>query len=251
MSQKEVSQLPEDGLCDLSFYQAIEKEHAIVSGPGGPFNESLNLVIRAAAAHAKTEYGVSFDYTSMKVTQELLSTDVARTSLRDLWIKRIYHFAFLSLTYFDLTMRSYRKVFYYLKNVNTILHNGHPPLRPSFFLIGESFATITWLNYAFNNIRIRRTGLLGCFPTRSSVTPGSSSRRQSAPDTTRPPRMPSTRYWQPPTYLTTSRRTLTSAWSVGTKTGRRLSARRIPPVRITPTRRSRGSPRTTTRNRFG
>ncbi|KAL3219636.1 hypothetical protein MRX96_030385 [Rhipicephalus microplus] len=63
MSQKEVSQLPEDGLCDLSFYQAIEKEHAIVSGPGGPFNESLDLVIRAAAAHAKTEYGVSFDYT--------------------------------------------------------------------------------------------------------------------------------------------------------------------------------------------
>ncbi|XP_049275663.1 uncharacterized protein LOC125760066 [Rhipicephalus sanguineus] len=176
MSQKEVSQLPEDGLCDLSFYQAIEKEHAIVSGPGGPFNKSLDLVVRAAASHTKTEYGVSFDYTSMKVTRELLSTDVARTSLADLWKKKIYHYAFLSLTFFDLTMHSYRKVFYYLKDVNTILHKGQPPPRPSFFLIGESFATITWLNYAFNNIRIRRTGLLVRFPSRSSVTRGSSSR---------------------------------------------------------------------------
>ncbi|KAL1479272.1 hypothetical protein MTO96_051981, partial [Rhipicephalus appendiculatus] len=111
MSQKEVSQLPEDGLCDLSFYQAIEKEHAIVSGPGGPFNESLDLIARAAATHTKTEYGVSFDFTSMKVTRELLSLDVARTSLGDLWKKRIYHYAFLSLTFFDLSMHSYRKVF--------------------------------------------------------------------------------------------------------------------------------------------
>ncbi|KAK8778707.1 hypothetical protein V5799_019952, partial [Amblyomma americanum] len=35
MSQKLVSELPEDGLCDFSFYQADETEHAILKGPGG------------------------------------------------------------------------------------------------------------------------------------------------------------------------------------------------------------------------
>ncbi|XP_054924557.1 uncharacterized protein [Dermacentor andersoni] len=155
MNQKEVSQLPEDGLCDLAFYQADEKEHAIVNGSGGPFKETLELVVQAAANHTKTEYGVSFDYSSMKVTRELLSTDVARTTLEELWNKKIYHYAFLTLPFFHVTKQSYRKVFYYLKDVSKILHKGLPPPRPCFFLIGETFVSEVWLNYAFNNIRER------------------------------------------------------------------------------------------------
>ncbi|XP_070396116.1 uncharacterized protein [Dermacentor albipictus] len=115
MKQTEVSQLPEDGLCELVFYQADEKGHAILNGSGGSFKANLELVVQAAANHTKTEYGLSFDYSSMTVTRELLSTDVARTTLEELWKKKIYHYAFLTLPFFHVTKTLYRKVFYYLK----------------------------------------------------------------------------------------------------------------------------------------
>ncbi|XP_070396113.1 uncharacterized protein [Dermacentor albipictus] len=155
MKQTEVSQLPEDGLCELVFYQADEKGHAILNGSGGSFKANLELVVQAAANHTKTEYGLSFDYSSMTVTRELLSTDVARTTLEELWKKKIYHYAFLTLPFFHVTKTLYRKVFYYLKDVSKILHKGLPPSRPCFFLIGETFVSEAWLNYAFNNIRER------------------------------------------------------------------------------------------------
>ncbi|XP_077489436.1 uncharacterized protein LOC144100335 [Amblyomma americanum] len=155
MSQKLVSELPEDGLCDFSFYQADETEHAILKGPGGPFAASLELIVRAAAQHTKTEYGISFDYLAMNDTQALLSTNVARAALADLWGKKIYHYAFLTLAFTRISQKIYRKVFYYLKGVNKDLHKGLKPPRPCYYLVGETFYVEAWINYAFNNIRER------------------------------------------------------------------------------------------------
>ncbi|XP_054925358.2 uncharacterized protein [Dermacentor andersoni] len=61
-SLNSVSELPEDGLCDFSFYQAWEERHSMLQGPGGPYAATFELVLQAAAQHNKTEYGLSFDY---------------------------------------------------------------------------------------------------------------------------------------------------------------------------------------------
>ncbi|XP_077497520.1 uncharacterized protein LOC144108113 [Amblyomma americanum] len=155
MSQKKVPELPEDGLCDLAFYQANETEHAILKGPGGPFAASLELIFQAAAQHTKTEYGLSFDFFHMEATEKLLAEDVARKTLDDLWKKKIYHYAFLLLSYSTLEVKSYRKVFHNLQKVKDILQRNSAPARPSYFLIAETFSTEPWMNHGFNNIRER------------------------------------------------------------------------------------------------
>lgn len=77
----------------------------------------------------------------MKVTRELLSTDVARTTLEELWNKKIYHYAFLTLPFFHVTKKSYRKVFYYLK-VSTYLVSRIRSLPPKVHIRGNDFRII-------------------------------------------------------------------------------------------------------------
>ncbi|KAK8768305.1 hypothetical protein V5799_015232 [Amblyomma americanum] len=51
---------PEDGLCDYSFFQAVEKEGLFLEGNSG--GASLDAFTATAAKHSKTEYGISLDF---------------------------------------------------------------------------------------------------------------------------------------------------------------------------------------------
>ncbi|KAK8780027.1 hypothetical protein V5799_018632 [Amblyomma americanum] len=116
MTMRTVSELPEDGLCDFSFYEALEEKHAILSGRGGPHVASFSLVLKAASQHAKTEYGLSFDYDFRNVTQKIIQQRDTRKILTGLWRKKIYHYAFLSLRFYDLDKTKYRSVFHILQD---------------------------------------------------------------------------------------------------------------------------------------
>ncbi|XP_077497682.1 uncharacterized protein LOC144108289 [Amblyomma americanum] len=155
MTMRAVSELPEDGLCDFSFYQALEEKHAILSGRGGPHVASFSLVLKAASQHAKTEYGLSFDYDFSNVTQKIIQQRETRKILTGLWRKKIYHYAFLSLRFYDLDKTKYRSVFHILQKVKDILHGSLVPQRPSYFLVGEAFSKEAWISWAFSNIRKR------------------------------------------------------------------------------------------------
>ncbi|KAK8767638.1 hypothetical protein V5799_005584 [Amblyomma americanum] len=51
---------PEDGLCEYSFFQALEDKGPLLGGKSG--GASLDAFTATAAKHSKTEYGISLDY---------------------------------------------------------------------------------------------------------------------------------------------------------------------------------------------
>ncbi|KAH7965880.1 hypothetical protein HPB49_011801 [Dermacentor silvarum] len=117
MALKEVWELPKDGVCDFTFYQARERVRALLDSSKSKRDARLELLFRTAAMHVKTEYGVSFDYETRDILPKLLSEDaLAQDSLESFWKKKIYHYAYLTLPYFDLDDTSYKSVYYALKD---------------------------------------------------------------------------------------------------------------------------------------
>ncbi|KAH7991045.1 hypothetical protein HPB51_026471 [Rhipicephalus microplus] len=53
---------PEDGVCDLSFFGALEQKHAFLKDEAGEYNAALDAFLAVAGKQYKTEHGVSLDH---------------------------------------------------------------------------------------------------------------------------------------------------------------------------------------------
>ncbi|KAH7957928.1 hypothetical protein HPB51_028112 [Rhipicephalus microplus] len=112
---------PEDGVCDLSFFGALEQKHAFLKDEGGEYNASLDAFLAAAGKQHKTEHGVSLDHSCHLKTAEVLKDPVSKETVKKLWGKKIYHWGFLTTDVYRVTevnMTLLFEILKYCKNTN-------------------------------------------------------------------------------------------------------------------------------------
>ncbi|XP_077497675.1 uncharacterized protein LOC144108279 [Amblyomma americanum] len=154
MTIREFWELPKDGACDFSFYQAYEQNGTVLESSGGPYDAALKLIIQGASQHSKTEYGVSFDYEARnKIPKQLSEDALTQDTLEGFWRKKLYHYGFLTIPPFQLSEASYREVYQTLKKIKEVIHKGKKPARPSYFLVAGALNSLRWINETRDNIR--------------------------------------------------------------------------------------------------
>ncbi|XP_065295657.1 uncharacterized protein [Dermacentor albipictus] len=53
---------PEDGLCDINFFQALEGNHTFLITKGGDYEAAFDTFLAKAAKQNESEHGVGLDY---------------------------------------------------------------------------------------------------------------------------------------------------------------------------------------------
>ncbi|KAL3211915.1 hypothetical protein MRX96_036179 [Rhipicephalus microplus] len=106
---------PEDGVCDLSFFGALEQKHAFLKDEGGEYNAALDAFLAVAGKQYKTEHGVSLDHSCHLKTAEVLKDPVSKETVKKLWGKKIYHWGFLTTDVYRVTEVNMTLLFEILK----------------------------------------------------------------------------------------------------------------------------------------
>ncbi|KAH7974049.1 hypothetical protein HPB49_008943 [Dermacentor silvarum] len=118
---------PEDGLCDISFFQALEQNRTFLKGKGSEYDAALNAYLMNAAKQKKTEHGISLDSKYNVAAMKILKEPIAKKTIKELWGKKIYHWAYLNAEVDDLTAENITHLFEILratahKNIRKIAH---------------------------------------------------------------------------------------------------------------------------------
>ncbi|KAL1440221.1 hypothetical protein MTO96_009529 [Rhipicephalus appendiculatus] len=141
---------PEDGLCDISFFQALEKNHAFLQGKGGEYDVALNAFLTNAAKQQKTEHGVSLDYNYYVATMNILKKPAAKKTIKELWAKKIYHWAYLNAEVYDLKVDNMTRLFEILKEIKRMIDQTIKPRLPHYVVYTGSLSS-TYRSYIETN----------------------------------------------------------------------------------------------------
>ncbi|XP_049276025.1 uncharacterized protein LOC125760241 [Rhipicephalus sanguineus] len=133
---------PEDGVCDLSFFRALEHKHAFLKDKGGEYNAVLDAFLAVAAKQAKTEHGVSLDHSCHLKTAEILKDPVSKKTVKELWGKKVYHWGFLTTNIYLVTEVNMTLLFKILKNIKTIVQEEIRPNRPHYYIFTGALASM-------------------------------------------------------------------------------------------------------------
>ncbi|KAH7938719.1 hypothetical protein HPB51_028762 [Rhipicephalus microplus] len=103
---------PEDGVCDLSFFGALEQKDAFLKDEGGEYNASLDAFLAAAGKQHRP------NTESASTTPEVLKDPISKETVKKLWGKKIYHWGFLTTDVYRVTEVNMTLLFEILKNLN-------------------------------------------------------------------------------------------------------------------------------------
>ncbi|XP_075526715.1 uncharacterized protein LOC142558469 [Dermacentor variabilis] len=132
---------PEDGLCDINFFQALEGKHTFLKDKGGEHNAAFDAFLANAAKQNKTEHGVGLDYNYHGATGKVLKEPVATKTIQELWGKKIYHWAYLNPQVYDLTADNITHLFEILKDIKWKIDMTIKPNRPHYVFYTGSLTT--------------------------------------------------------------------------------------------------------------
>ncbi|XP_054925230.1 uncharacterized protein [Dermacentor andersoni] len=132
---------PEDGLCDISFFQALEGNHTFLKGKGGEYDAALDAFLANAAKQNKSEHGVGLDYYYNGATLKVLKEPVATKTIQELWEKKIYHWAYLNPEVYDLKVENITHLFEILKDIKWKIDLTIKPNRPHYVIYTGSLTS--------------------------------------------------------------------------------------------------------------
>ncbi|XP_075526681.1 uncharacterized protein LOC142558431 [Dermacentor variabilis] len=129
---------PDDGLCDISFFQVREDNYTFLRGEAGESDPAFGAFLAAAAKQTVTEHGVSLDCNKYVNTSEALKEPASRKTIKELWEKKIYHWA--SMNTYVLNPEEMRKaLFHIMKDIKKIIEDEIKPNRPHYVVYTGTF----------------------------------------------------------------------------------------------------------------
>ncbi|XP_065292069.1 uncharacterized protein [Dermacentor albipictus] len=143
--------LPEDGLCDFTFFDSLQRNG--LNELGGPFEENFRHFAESAARHTNTEYGAGFDYHAFEEMDEILSDPAAKGHLNSLWDQRIFHFGYINTPYSDFSHDKFTQLMEILKTVSSLMRDKSTAERPSFTLLVAAMHSDLWIKHATHVFR--------------------------------------------------------------------------------------------------
>ncbi|XP_054923944.1 uncharacterized protein [Dermacentor andersoni] len=103
---------PDDGLCDLIFYDSAYKHDRNLPTLPASLSESMNAVLSASLGYRTTEIGIAFAYDHMAT---LLKDMKADRFLEAFWDRHAYHFGIVDMPAFGVEYKDIIQVFVVLK----------------------------------------------------------------------------------------------------------------------------------------
>ncbi|XP_049513972.1 uncharacterized protein LOC119431736 [Dermacentor silvarum] len=143
--------LPEDGLCDFTFFDSLQKNG--LNELSGPFEENFRHFVESAARHTNTEYGAGFDYHAFEEMDEILSDPAAKGHLNSLWDQGIFHFGYLNTPYSDFSHDKFTQLMEILKTVSSLMRDKSTPERLSFTILVAAMHSDLWIKHATHVFR--------------------------------------------------------------------------------------------------
>ncbi|XP_077490937.1 uncharacterized protein LOC144101677 [Amblyomma americanum] len=110
---------PEDGVCDLIFFDSAYKKYINVPTQEDTFGEGMKAFLAAASRYESTEFGVAFAY----LYRDSLTTDLRKTNptmLEVFWRSGVFHFGIIDMPASDVSHDNIRGVFTLLKDLSIV-----------------------------------------------------------------------------------------------------------------------------------
>lgn len=141
-SLKRTTKFPDDGLCDIIFYDSLfEKGH--INPLGGPYNEGFNYFLDMAGRFEKTESGTGLEFPQNFTHSPYAYINKTNAAVRDpifqLWSRKIYHFAIFDVSYMCYKYDCNLPYLQALRAIFDILEGRRSPKRPCYLVYSNIF----------------------------------------------------------------------------------------------------------------
>ncbi|XP_077490935.1 uncharacterized protein LOC144101675 [Amblyomma americanum] len=126
---------PEDGICDLIFFDSAYKNNINVPLQEDTFGEGMNAVLAAASRYQSTEFGVAFSYLYI----EWLTNDMRETNptiLDAFWRSGVFHFGIIDMPASNVSYDKIREVFTLLKELSIVAMKRPDTLGQPYIVLG-------------------------------------------------------------------------------------------------------------------
>ncbi|XP_077497177.1 uncharacterized protein LOC144107837 isoform X2 [Amblyomma americanum] len=143
--------LPDDGLCDFTFFDSLQRDGA--NELGGPFEDNFRHFLRHAAEHATTDYGVGFDYNAFEEMDDILSDSSTKAHLDSLWDQRIFHFGYINTPFSDFSHDKFTQLMEILKTVSSMMRDRSGGDHPSYTVLVAAMHSDLWIKHATHVFR--------------------------------------------------------------------------------------------------
>ncbi|XP_050031706.3 uncharacterized protein [Dermacentor andersoni] len=147
----EATVVPEDGLCDYTFYDSLQKEGG--SKLAGPFEPGFERFLEITARHSKTEYGVGLDYGALGELEMLVQKRSTKDHLDNMFSRKLYHFGFVNTAFYYFNFDQLESMLKVLKKVSDLMDDRRSPTRPIYTVIAVALISTGWVDAAVSEFR--------------------------------------------------------------------------------------------------
>lgn len=124
---------PDDGVCDISFFQAHEENHTLLRGEESEYDVAFDAFVKAAAKQTITEHGVSLDCHNYNNSAEAMKEPASTKTIKELWGKKMYHWASMN-TYLAVAKEMLITLYHVMKDIKRIIKEEIKPSRAHYFV---------------------------------------------------------------------------------------------------------------------
>ncbi|KAL1427320.1 hypothetical protein MTO96_017608 [Rhipicephalus appendiculatus] len=126
---------PEDGLCDLIFFDSAYKDNQNVLSLPSSFGDNMKAFLAAATSYRVTDFGVAFAY-EYRIALRADLTATNPVPLEVFWKKGIGDFGIIDMPAFDVEENDIHDTFATLKELNAVAKQKPDAARPPYIVLG-------------------------------------------------------------------------------------------------------------------
>ncbi|KAH7950241.1 hypothetical protein HPB49_021551 [Dermacentor silvarum] len=135
MQTNQSTLFPDDGLCDLIFFDSACKDNKNLLSLPSSFSENMNTFLSAARSYRRTDFGVAFAYEyRFKLRVDLKVTNPV--PLEELWKWGICDFGIVDMPAFGVKYNDIQDTFTTLKELNAVAERKSDAIRPPYIVLG-------------------------------------------------------------------------------------------------------------------
>ncbi|XP_070379085.1 uncharacterized protein [Dermacentor albipictus] len=135
MHTNQSTQFPDDGLCDLIFFDSAYKDNTNLLSLPSSFGENMNAFLSAARHYGRTDFGVAFAYEyRFKLRVDLTVTNPV--PLEEIWKRGISDFGIVDMPAFGVQYNDIQETFATLKELKAVAERKADAVRPPYIVLG-------------------------------------------------------------------------------------------------------------------
>ncbi|KAH7950043.1 hypothetical protein HPB49_018994 [Dermacentor silvarum] len=124
---------PDDGLCDLIFYDSAYKHGRSIPTLPASLGESMNAVLSASLSYKTTEIGIAFAFDHVATLRSDMKAD---KFLEPFWDRHVYHFGIIDMPAFGVRYTNVTEVFIVLKELSALAQKNPNAVQPPYIVLG-------------------------------------------------------------------------------------------------------------------